>query len=487
MKKVLLFFAIMMMAMQVSASDVVFDTNDTWSKNYGTQSISCTKDGITLTIVGSATTPTVLTGIYFNFGNGGTATITVNAGTATVTGTTVANSQYDNFDLTGAGPWTCPVEAGRLKKDDTSMSVQVTSFTVHIQDAPAPAPLVATPSVTTFSTLDDLKNLTITFSGTVPQVDFEQPGAVVLAAADLDPSKMYAYAFHTDMWFYTDKVIVGQFTPNLSLPAAECDMALVLVGIFKGQEDPIPVSIHYTPAGSPAFVMDANTDGNTAKIFAKLGTVANVTINNLTVKGGKWNTICLPFDLSSSEIETAFGAGAEVAKLASSSYDAAEEALSLNFTSVTEMEAGDPYVIKVTADVANPTFADVTLATYECQTVTTDYASMKGDFDKHFLNGGDKNTWFISNNTFYYPSEDGFLAATKCWFNLLGEAQQSSTSAKAKSIRMNIFGSEATAIHSVTPATKVSGNEVYNLQGVRVSNPTKKGIYIRNGVKMVVK
>ena len=135
MKKIFTLFAIMMMAMQVSASDVVFDTKDTWSTDNSTKSISCTKDGITLTIAGSSLTPTIVIKTFFTFGDEGTATITVNAGTATVTGITVANS-YDNFDLTGAGPWTCPVATGRLKKDDTSESVQAESFTVHIGNTP---------------------------------------------------------------------------------------------------------------------------------------------------------------------------------------------------------------------------------------------------------------------------------------------------------------------------------------------------------------
>lgn len=138
MKKVLLFFAIMMMAITASARDMVFDTNDTWSRDNSTKSISCTKDGITLTIAGSRFTPTVMKNDAFDFGPEGTATITVNAGTATVTGISVAGEpDFNNLDLTGAGPWTCPIEMGGLKKDGTSMPVnQIQSFTVHIGNTP---------------------------------------------------------------------------------------------------------------------------------------------------------------------------------------------------------------------------------------------------------------------------------------------------------------------------------------------------------------
>lgn len=133
MKKILLFFAIMMMAIPASAWDMVFNAKDTWTEDKSTKSISCTKDGVTLTIAGSQFQVSNIGTNYIDLGPEGTATITVNAGTATVTGITVANSRNENLDLTGAGPWTCPIDAGGLKKDDTSMPVgQPNSFTVHI-------------------------------------------------------------------------------------------------------------------------------------------------------------------------------------------------------------------------------------------------------------------------------------------------------------------------------------------------------------------
>jgi len=42
---------------------------------------------------------------------------------------------------------------------------------------------------------------------------------------------------------------------------------------------------------------------------------------------------------------------------------------------------------------------------------------------------------------------------------------------------------------SVTPAQEIDVNNgaIYNLQGVRVDNPVKGGLYIQNGKKIVVK
>jgi len=58
------------------------------------------------------------------------------------------------------------------------------------------------------------------------------------------------------------------------------------------------------------------------------------------------------------------------------------------------------------------------------------------------------------------------------------------TSASAKALSIN-FGGSTTGINSVA-ANKANG-EVYNLQGVRMKGSLKKGLYIQNGKKFVVK
>lgn len=47
-----------------------------------------------------------------------------------------------------------------------------------------------------------------------------------------------------------------------------------------------------------------------------------------------------------------------------------------------------------------------------------------------------------------------------------------------------IFG-DPTGINDIT-VTKKDDNRIYNLQGIEVQNPTKRGIYIRNGKKFVI-
>ena len=55
-------------------------------------------------------------------------------------------------------------------------------------------------------------------------------------------------------------------------------------------------------------------------------------------------------------------------------------------------------------------------------------------------------------------------------------------------IALSIFGSgdgDATGISRV--ATEAVDDTWYNLSGQRISTPTKKGLYIKNGQKVIVK
>lgn len=292
----------------------------------------------------------------------------------------------------------------------------------------------------------------------------------------------------TDASYIEGSLIVNLHAEGAQTPLLNGTYSVVLQqGAVTFDDDNINTefTVDWIAFGSPILVIDANSN-NTSAIFDGLMNTKDITISNLTLKAGKWSTICLPFAVGPAQIEAVFGAGTEIAKLASSTYDAAENELTLTFTSETEMAAGAPYLIKVPADVANPYFTDVTIYADEGNPVTTDYATMQGAFNPTVLTGGDMNTWFISNNTFYYPSVNGTLAATKCWFTLLGDAQQSPAQSRRMSVRMRT-GNDDAADGIINVSAPAADDAIYNLNGVRVGNATNKGIYIRNGVKMIVK
>lgn len=107
MKKLFTFFTILMMATTaaIARDDIHFSTIDTWTQNETSKSLYCTKDGVTITIKGSQTTPSK--NGYFDFGEDQEITITVEAGGETVKEVEGVIYGVDNLLLSGTGPWTC--------------------------------------------------------------------------------------------------------------------------------------------------------------------------------------------------------------------------------------------------------------------------------------------------------------------------------------------------------------------------------------------
>ena len=51
---------------------------------------------------------------------------------------------------------------------------------------------------------------------------------------------------------------------------------------------------------------------------------------------------------------------------------------------------------------------------------------------------------------------------------------------------MKVTYGDASGINAITNGAQSADGSVYNLQGIRVTNPTK-GVYIQNGKKYVIK
>jgi hypothetical protein len=79
----------------------------------------------------------------------------------------------------------------------------------------------------------------------------------------------------------------------------------------------------------------------------------------------------------------------------------------------------------------------------------------------------------------------GTLAAGKCWIEL----DKAVTGSHARKLLI-VFGAEdgeTTGISTAKTAADTNDAAVYDLQGRRVLQPAKKGLYIVNGKKVVVK
>ena len=177
-----------------------------------------------------------------------------------------------------------------------------------------------------------------------------------------------------------------------------------------------------------------------------------------------------------------FGAGAQVKELDDSEFAEDTGILTLKFKDATTIYHGKPYLVKVGANVVNPVFIGVTVDGEWCE-ISTDYLYfIPVMMSPQWLSGGDKNVIIIKNgNPFTYPKTDGEILCFRGYFLL----RQSGP--KVNSFIFDLGDGETTSIQLVTTERPLEEDgDFYDLQGRKVEKPAK-GLYIKNGKKVIVK
>ena len=190
-----------------------------------------------------------------------------------------------------------------------------------------------------------------------------------------------------------------------------------------------------------------------------------------TAKQG-WNTICLPFPLTSNDLTALFGEGWKAYEF--KGYSNGE----LKFNKATKFYAGFPYIVYCAnvPEIASPGY----IATYVNFTSTAKSDTYSG----------------ITFQGTFAPMDAGSMEG-KYGVTSEGKIQKASASATMKGFRAyfegNIAGArlaiydEATGITTILDAKELNNDgNVYNLNGQRVEN-AYKGLYIINGKKVNVK
>ena len=230
------------------------------------------------------------------------------------------------------------------------------------------------------------------------------------------------------------------------------------------------------------------TEKNSDIIGANDTQVADVKLSGRTLYTEVWNTLCLPFKLTlaGSPLE-----GATVKTLQETVENGDVISLKFGEQSVTEMAAGKPYIVKLAGNenIAEPVFTGVTI------NATTDHAVTSGDVQ--FI--GYYNTlrlWPDGTGDFdaadvpsiYYLKGDGKLYFTDVARTLSPLRAYFKIAASTKGRIVLDFGDgEVTGISDINSDTTSNG-DWYNVNGMKLNQqPTRKGLYIQNGRKVVIK
>ena len=204
---------------------------------------------------------------------------------------------------------------------------------------------------------------------------------------------------------------------------------------------------------------------NVCRIAANNTIKRNVKVSR-TLNANEWNTIILPFALTAEQIAEAFGAESKVAELTTA------DNTTLNFTTVTAMEANTPYIINVSNNLVSATINDVTIVKDEATKTVGDWTET-GSYTAATLPAA--SYFFNEGNVCKTTGDDTAITALNVYF----------TNSAADAVTFTVDG-KATGINTIQTAVDNINGIIYNLSGQRVNKATR-GLYIVNGKKVVIK
>ena len=135
-----------------------------------------------------------------------------------------------------------------------------------------------------------------------------------------------------------------------------------------------------------------------------------------TIKAGMYNTICLPFEVTSSQAQAIFGTDVQLRTLESADIEAGDFVLNLNFTSTSSMHPGTPHLIKTSRDIVNPVFTGVKFTRETPASTTKTRADFHGTFIQTELTANENLLFLGANNTLYFPTVNLPILGMRAYF-----------------------------------------------------------------------
>lgn len=215
-------------------------------------------------------------------------------------------------------------------------------------------------------------------------------------------------------------------------------------------------------------------EDNSSAVVAK---TADVSLAR-TLTGGIWNTLCLPFDVNQTILKQALGDEQDIQLRTYSSF--ADDAMI--FSSVESVEAGTPFLIKLSETVSNPTFECVEVKDTEAQVITMGGVGFAGVYSLYDLPADDEE------NVYMFLSTTGKLMKPSGDSRTLKGLRAYFVAPTAVAARLILGDAGVTLVDNAIRSTIDDDNVWCAVSGVRYNQQsTKKGLYIKNGKKIIIK
>ena len=263
-----------------------------------------------------------------------------------------------------------------------------------------------------------------------------------------------------------------------------------IIGVIGGAEVSTSASAFFTTTESNAIELADAGMTNSNQIEAWNGLQTTVTLAGRTLyKDGEWNTICLPFNvtLEGSPLE-----GAVAKTLTSATMTGTTVSLTFG-APVAELQAGVPYIIKWANDTEHPTLTESDLVFTNVNVVNSTAAARTiekadghvkfiGYYDAFNITTDDDDIYYMTaGNTLKHTGKARTLKACRAYF-------QFSAAATSRQFVMDFGNGDATRLND--NGKMINDKEAdawYTLDGRKVNGQLKKGVYIQNGRKVVIK
>ena len=201
-----------------------------------------------------------------------------------------------------------------------------------------------------------------------------------------------------------------------------------------------------------------------------------------TLRGGIWNTLCLPFNVTKATMEAALGPSQDIQMRTFSSY--ADNVMT--FDAVADdavISAGTPFLIKLNTTVTNPTFNSVFISDTPAQTIPRGDVSFIGTYSTTTLNADGTHLFITTDGKLAYPKADGrTMKGMRAYISV--PSSLASTFANARLVFNDKNDDETSGIQTIT--RKKPSTVIYNLSGQRLKQP-RKGLNIIDGKLTSVK
>ncbi|MBR0064851.1 MAG: leucine-rich repeat protein, partial [Paludibacteraceae bacterium] len=288
----------------------------------------------------------------------------------------------------------------------------------------------------------------------------------------------------TDIYCYADPANLTWDDTNsddfIASPAktTRCHVKSCELDAFQAKFAHVNVSfVGDLPCAAPATPETSDDASGIESAMAALvaaGGTTDLIINRTLYKDGFFNTICLPFSLTASELAASPLAGCKLYSLSDASYDG--DNLYLTIAEESTIVAGKPYLIKWNygSNITSMTFTGVTVTASTGSTVTKGGVRFVGTIGRSELPHDDADYLFLgANDNLYYSddSDDTSMKGFRAYFIVNSEA--STDIPRHAPARLVIAPKVPTAIDNVS--AKIGGSEKRMENGI---------LYIiKNGIK----